>query len=295
MRTREKNATMVNTKMSRTSHSTAVVQLAEGPGLSGYVFAIGRIRHFFPALDIEKEYKQLVPKPLPPELNGAPEDRILQWVLEQNPFLAREMGWVFLIQNVSTYVLIPRSPIELEQFVKAIVPASTTEVTYDVIVGVQDPAALVGAGDGSVPGVTVNRTYQFTLTELVDSVIAALRAQGVAQPPNRAQITDLFDDLLQLADNTGDADEHRALNYVSVNYPEIYMPQSPGGPGAPATAYFTGVETRRSPLGGGRAIIDVIVSYTNQTSGVVTKFYTSIDVSGQFPYLATPLQPYFER
>lgn len=286
---------MVYTKMSRTSHSNAVVQLAEGPGLSGYVFAIGRIKPFFPALDLEKEYKQLVPRPPPPALNGATEDRILQWVLQENPFLAREMGWVFLIQNVSTYLLDPRSPSELEQFVKSIVPTSTTEVSYDVIIGVQDPGATLGAGDGSVPGVTVNRTYQFTLTDLVNSVIAALQAQGVMPLPASAQITRLFDDLLQLADNTGDADEHRALNYASVNYPEIYVPLSSGGPGAVVTSYFTGVEPRRSPLGGGRAIIDVILSYMNQTSGVVNKRYTAIDVSGQFPFLVTPLQPYFDR
>jgi hypothetical protein len=279
--------------MSRTSNSTAVVQLAEGPGLSGYVFAIGRIKPFFPALDVEKEYKQLIPRPLPSELNGASEDRLLQWVLQHHPFLAREMGWAFLIENVSTYVLSPRSTLELEQLVKSIVPQSATEVCYDVILGAQDPAAALGAGgDGALPGVMVNRTYQFTLGELVKSVLAALQAQGVTPLPSIAQITALFDDLLQLADNTGDADEHRALNYVSVNYPEIYVAQSSGGS---VTSYFSGVDTRRSPLGGGRVIIDIILRYTGQTSGLVTRSYTSVDVSGQFPFLVTPLQPYFER
>lgn len=286
---------MIYREMSRTSNSTAVVQLAEAPTLSSYVFAIGRIKPFFPADDIEKEFQQLVPKPLPAELNGASEARILQWVLQHNPFLAREMGWMFLIENVRTYLLSPRSSIELEQFVKSIVPASTTEVTYDVIIGVQDPAAALGAGDGSAPGVTVNRTYQFTLTELAQSVVAALQAQGVSPLPTTAQITALFDDLLQLADNTGDADEHRALNYVSVNYPEIYVTPNPGGSCASAAVTFSGVETRRSPLGAGRAIIDVILRYTNQSTGLVTRNYTSVDVTGQFPFLVTPLQPYYER
>jgi hypothetical protein len=39
----------------------------------------------------------------------------------------------------------------------------------------------------------------------------------------------------------------------------------------------------------------VILRYMNQASGIVTRYFTSVDVTGQFPYLVTQLQPYFER
>lgn len=283
---------MIDTRMSRTSNSTAVVQLAGDYGISGHVYAIGRIKPFFPALDVEKEYKQLIPKPLPPELNGAQEDRLLQWVLRHNPFLAHAMGWAFLIGNVSTYLLQPATTLVLEAFVTSIVPESATEEQYNVVLGAQDPAASLEAGrEGPLPGVTVNRTFGFTLSDLVRSVELSLRQQGVSPMPTPAQITTLFDNLLQLANNTGDAAEHRALNYVSVNYPEIYVPQSSGG----SQPYFSGVETRPSPLGGARSIIDVILKYTSPTNGLVSKSYTTVDVTGQFPFLVLPLQPYFER
>jgi hypothetical protein len=143
--------------------------------------------------------------------------------------------------------------------------------------------------------VTVNRTFQFTLSELSQQVVSELSAQGKSPLPSNNQIIEIFDDMLQLANNTGDADEHRALNYLSVNYPEIYMSQWSGGTTTAPAVYFEGVEARHSPLGSGRAIIDVILRYMNQASGIVTRYFTSVDVTGQFPYLVTQLQPYFER
>ena len=284
---------MIQTKMSPTSQSSAVVQLAEAPAKSGYVYAIGRIRPFFPTLDVEKEYKQLITKEI--AANSKNEDALLRNVLTENPFLARAMGWAFLIENVNTYVLGPRTERELNQFVKSIPLEPPTEVTFDVIVGALDPAVTRGLGDGSLPGVTVDNTVQMQLSGLVAKVIEALQDQGVSPLPTSAQITTVFNDLLQLADNTGDADEHRALNYVSVCYPDIYGTPSPGGPDTPATSFFSGAEARPSPLGGGRSIIDVILSYTNPTTGLVTKNYTSVDVTGEFPFLVTPYQRYFER
>lgn len=270
--------------------STGVVQCSGGLDSLGWVYAIGRIRPYFPSRDIERELLQLMPDPPPAGITT--EDQRLQYVMQKNPFFAREVGWLFLVEDVETYVLSPRSSTELAAMIATIVPAQGAQmVTYDVIIGAQDPA--VGAG-GELPGVTVNHTYPLTLTDLANSVTAALRQQGVTNLPTTAQITEIFDDMLQLADNTGDADEHRALNYVSVCYPNVYVAQY-APPQAQATTYFAAVETRRSPLGGTRSIIDVILRYENKSTGLVSRFYTAVDVSGQFPFLVTKLQPYFER
>jgi hypothetical protein len=261
------------------------------PGPFGPIYVIGRIRPFFPSLDVEKEYLQLVP--VPPPSGVTSDEQRLQYVLQQNPYLAREMGWVFAVQNVDTYRLRPQTAIELQAFVTSIVAKDPTTTTYDAIIGELEPS-LDASGD--LPGATINRTFQFSIKDLAAQVTAALSSQGVSPLPAQAQILEIFGDMLQLADNTGDADELRALNYVSINYPDLYVAQYGSTvQGTPATVYFAGVEARRSALGRGRAIIDVILRYENQTTGLISRYYTAVDVSGMYPFLVTKLQPYFER
>lgn len=282
---------MQRVSMVRTSGSPAVVQMAAAPGPFGYVHAIGRIRPFFPSRDVEKEYQQLLPVPPPPGVTT--DEQRLQYVLQQNPFLAREMGWSFAVQEVDIYRLRPQTQLELQAFVASIVPKDPTQTTYDAVIGALEPGLDL---QGDLPGATVNRTFQFSLKDLATQVITALSSQGVTPLPSQAQILEIFEDMLQLADNTGDADELRALNYVSINYPDVYVAQyGPTVQGTPSTVYFAGVEVRRSALGGGRVIVDVILRYENQASGLVSRYYTSVDVTGQYPFLVTKLQPYFER
>ena len=61
--------------------------------------------------------------------------------------------------------------------------------------------------------------------------------------------------ILQMADNAGATDEHRALNYLAVRYPAIY---------ATTTERFTqnnsltAIDVRPSRLSGVRRIVDLI-------------------------------------
>ena len=97
---------------------------------------------------------------------------------------------------------------------------------------------------------------------------------------------------MQIADNAGATDEHRALNYLAVRYPAIY---------AKAAEYFarncllTGVDIRRSAISGVRKMLDVIFSYTNRNTDVVDKCFVRVDVTDEFPFLVTKLSPYYDR
>lgn len=279
--------------MNRTSmgHRGTVVQLAEmhesGLAPLGYVYVIGKVQWAFGAPDIEKEYLQLLPDPVPANLTT--EAQRVQYVLQQNPFLAREMEWLFIIGGQPAYRLTPRSQTELNAFVTNMVPSDPTVIQYSYIVGTFDPLG------GDMPRVVVNRTELFTLQELAACVTSALKAQNVTNIPSTQQIVNVFDQTLQLANNTGDLDEHRALNYVSVNYPEVYvLPTAQGA--TSSNLVFIGVETRHSVNdAGGAKVIEVILKYQNQSTGVPLRFFTSVDVTGQFPYIVQKFQPYFER
>lgn len=277
------------------------MQCSELDAPFGHVYAIGQLQATFPSKDVEKEFQQLL---TPEDQSAATEAQRLYNVLSRpgNVFLAREMAWVFSIQNVATYLLEPRSSVELQAMIDAIKPDDPTQTEYDVIIGEQAPLLPQG-GEGALPVVRLNRLYHFTARDFVGSVplpssFSQLQngpARDQAAASFRALVLNIFEDMLQLADNTGDADEHRAVNYVSLNYPDIYALKWSSGAAASGEALsFRGVDVRPSPLGGGRRIMDVIFNYTNP-AGVMTRFYTSVDVTGQFPFLVTKLQPYFER
>lgn len=97
---------------------------------------------------------------------------------------------------------------------------------------------------------------------------------------------------MQMADNAGNTDEHRALNYLAVRYPEIY---------ARVADYYgrnsslTGVEARPSTLNSTRKMLDVIFSFNDRTTDVLEQQFCRVDVTEEFPFLASKLSPYYQR
>ena len=97
--------------------------------------------------------------------------------------------------------------------------------------------------------------------------------------------------IMQMADNAGGTDEHRALNYLAVRYDAIYARAAEAFAG---NAALTAVQVRPSPLSGTRSIVDVIFCYTNRRTDVTEKFFVRVDVTEMFPFLVTKLQPYYD-
>ena len=96
---------------------------------------------------------------------------------------------------------------------------------------------------------------------------------------------------MQMIDNAGATDEHRALNYLAVRSPAIYA--------AVADAFhrnrsLTAVDVRPSALSGVRNIVEVIFSFTDRTTDVVEKQFLRVDVTEEFPFLVTRISPYYD-
>jgi PatG C-terminal len=106
------------------------------------------------------------------------------------------------------------------------------------------------------------------------------------------QPKELFDRIMQMADNAGATDEHRALNYCALRYPAIYAKAAEE---FAANSSLSAVEVRPSPLSGTRRVVDVIFSYTNRNTDFTEKFFVRVDVTEEFPFLVTKLSPYYER
>jgi len=67
--------------------------------------------------------------------------------------------------------------------------------------------------------VVFDQLYSFDIDSLVSSMP---RPQDVSAARFRPTAEELFSRVMQLADNAGATDEHRAVNYLAVRYPAIY-------------------------------------------------------------------------
>ena len=270
--------------------SCAAAVRTAGNGVSAmpsYVYAIGSVGSHCPSLAVEKEYSQIKRSA---SGAGLTDRQVLQRVLSdpQYRYLARQHCWIFSVQGVETYILLPRYPGDHDLLIQTIRPEpKATDI--DVVIGILGPLATPDLCNGLViPIVYFDQIYSFDRASLID---------GLPKPQKDADkftaaAGDVFDRFMQQADNAGSTDTNRALNYLAVRDPSIYVQT------ANALAHnssLTSVNVQPSPLTGGRRIVEVIFSYTDRSTDVVQKYFARVDVTEEFPFLASKLSPYFDR
>jgi hypothetical protein len=259
-----------------------------GAAMPAYVYAIGRIEPRFPTLSAEKEFAQATGRA---ETAGLTDRQALHAILSkrENRYLVRQLCWVLTIEGLDTYILHPRDPADLDLLVEALRP--TPRLTdVDCVVGMRGPIAPPELCNGLMaPIVVFAQIYSFDVESLIKSIP---RPEKVTAKDFDAVAEELFHRIMQMADNAGATDEHRALNYLALRYPAIY---------AKAAERFgrdfslTGVEVRPSPLRTTRNIVEVIFAYTNRNTDFTEKFFVRCDVTEEFPFLVTKMSPYYDR
>ena len=141
-----------------------------------------------------------------------------------------------------------------------------------------------------VPIVVFDQLYSFDRDTLI---------KAIPKPDSKTSAKDfapvaaeLFDRVVQIADNAGATDEHRALNYLAVRYQAIY---AKAGEHFAQNSSLTGVDVQSSALSGVRNVLDVIFTYTNRNTDVDDQCFVRVDVTDEFPFLVTKLSPYYGR
>ena len=253
-----------------------------------YIYALGKIEMRFPSPAVEKEFAQATGRA---ETAGLTDQRAAHAVLSQRPnrYLARRVCWVMTIEGVETYILRPMDPGDFDLLLEA-VRADPRPTDADVVIGVRGPIAPPEMCNGLlVPIVGFVQLYSFNADELIKSIP---RPEKMAAEQFEPASRELFDRIMQMADNAGATDEHRALNYLAVRYPAIY---------AQATEMFgrnfslSSVQVIPSRLSGTRKVVSVVFSFTNRQTDVTEKYFVRVDVTEEFPFLVTKLSPYYDR
>jgi hypothetical protein len=260
-----------------------------------FVYVIGRIEHRFPNLSVEKEIAQAISHA--GDTAGLTSQQAVQKVLVNNRYLVRQLCWVLTVQGVETYLLVPRDPGDYSLLAEAVRPSPSPN-DLDVVIGILGPIAPADMCNGlMLPIVLFDQVYSFDRTSLISSIPHPSRHEHPTRfEMDAAQFTtaagEVFDRIVSQSDNAGATDEHRALNYLAVRSRDLYATAARANL---QNASLTAFEVKPSSLSGTRNIVDVVSSYTDRNSGVVTKYFTRVDVSGEFPFLVSPTAPYYDR
>ena len=255
-----------------------------------HVYAIGRVEPRFTSVSLEKELAQVVGRA---GTAGLTDRQAMRQVLGErgNRYLARRLCWVLMVGGLETYVLLPRDPADFDLLVGTLrEDPATTDI--DVVVGERlGLASPELCGGMALPLVGFEQLWSFPRNVLLEAIP---RPTDLAAEDGQFEqmAGELFDLLLQLADNAGAIDEHRALNYLSVRYPAIYTRTAEAHR---SNASLSAVDTRPSRLNGARRIVDVIFSYTHRQTDVTERSFVRVDVTEQFPFLVSRLAPYYDR
>ncbi len=253
-----------------------------------WVYAIGNIEARFPSISVEKEFAQATGRD---KTSGLTDRQALYTVLSkpENRYLVRQCCFVMTVEGLETYILTPRDPADLGLLVEAVRP-NPSPLDLDVVIGMKGPIAPPQMCNGlMVPIVVFDQIYSFDRDVLIKSIPKPEKTSAKEFAPAAEE---LFDRIMQMADNAGDTDEHRALNYLAVRYQAIY---------AKAAEYFaqnsslTGVDVEASQLSGVRNVVNVIFTYTNRNTDVDDQCFVRVDVTDEFPFLITKLSPYYGR
>ena len=255
-----------------------------------YVYAIGKISFRFPNMSIEKELRQASGRKAE-DLKGNALPEVLSKTLTDpnNRYIARQLCWIFEIENLPTYIIIPMYSDDIDRFIQAL-RVTPERNDIDVIIGRRGPVAGPERCNGLIlPIVAVDQLYSFDR----DALIEAIRKSKETNNKQFSKTADaVVEHVRQLADNVGSTDEHRAINYLTVRYDQIYnrtqLMQD-------RNFSLQGVEVQISRLSGTRKIVDVIFTYEERSSAATERWFTRVDVTEEFPFLVSPLQQFFER
>jgi PatG C-terminal len=259
-----------------------------GPAPRTYIYTMGSIEPRLPTVSIEKEFAQVTGRA---DTAGLTDRQALQRVLSErrSRYLVRQLCWVLTIGGMETYLLSPRDAADFDLLVESLRPAPRAS-DLDVVIGARGPIAPPQLCNGlQVPIVGFTQLYSFDVESFIRSIP---RPEAIPEQQFTPVAEEVFGRIMQMTDNAGATDEHRALNYLATRYPAIYATTAEAHA---RNSALTAIDVRPSPLSGVRKVVDVIVSYTNRQTDVVEKFFVRVDVTEEFPFLVTRISPYYDR
>lgn len=283
-----------------------ITQTDQGSAARDYVFVNGYVKAEFDNLGLEKEFERNL---VSSHENGdnhlfMPENRsdVLKdknWYCDKenclskqlshpkNHYIARQMKWSLVNHYGDNIYLLEVNNLHLASLIKALEPQSSEPAFFM-------PVSILGyyqvEGNESLPRIKIQKIGRLTPSDLVQKIHK--QHAGFNDKKLKLVITDI----LSLADNSGDTDQDRALNYALSHNLDLYM-------GAYELIYnHSDREVAQlnnvsviTDIAGERKIAKVVFDFQNVESSVGQHWYCAIDVTHEYPFLLTSFKRYLPR
>lgn len=277
-------------KVAASSCESSETAPSAAPSQRQFIYALGRIEMRLPTLAVEHELRQAMGRD---EASGKTDHEAAQLVLaaRENRYLARQLCWVLTIQGVETYLLQPKDLTDFEALI-ATLRREPNPSDMDIVVGELGPISPPEMCNGlSVPIVFFDQIYSFDRDSLIKALPSAKARKGDEDLLHKTA-GEFLDRVMQMAQNTGAGDEHRAYNYLVARYPALYHLIADAHA---RNLSLTAIASRFSPLSALRRIVEVIFSFTNRQTDFTEKYFVRVDVTEEFPFLVSKLMSYMDR
>ena len=271
------------------------------PRQQQYVYAFGRISVEFPSVALEREFRQ---RETAMRLSPS-EDRNqrIAKVLEENGHIAANMCYILTIGGVPAYILEPAGLYLREPLLEAISSGETAEAHVVVIGRVTSMAPPHLCAGLLAPILICDQIYVFRvhdwLSSLTSTLEAALSERKIDHEDFGAISRRLFLRVVQSTENVGATDTHRALNYLVMQHPGIFLAAAERS----ATRQLDRIDTQLIQCASVRRQVAVILSFIDPITGVAERLFTRVDVTEEWPFVVDAeggpgplgLQPYIEN
>ncbi len=249
-----------------------------------FVYALGRLEARFPSIGVEREFTQRVAS-----MGGdpaAPRGARLRSGLEGNLHLARRMCYLLMVGGAPAYVVSPAGSYLLPAVLEA-VERIGQEGSWCLVIGRRGPMSSPGSCGGvTAPVVVCDQLYAFTEDEWGASLERQLEpvftAKRVVRKDFGALSRNLFHEFVQSTENIGASDAHRAVNYLLMQHPGLFLAAAERA----GRQRLDRIETRSIHGLGLRRLVGVIASFVDPTTGVPERLFTRVDVTEEWPFVA---------
>ncbi|MCC2522295.1 hypothetical protein [Vibrio coralliilyticus] len=264
------------------------------PPTQEYIYVVGHVNAHFPNLSVEKEFYQacVLSQVDVSSIKSVDDDVALAKLnqdaeltpllfkglgLPENEYVAREMNWLLSnVDNDEVYTLITDSDDSMRQFVAAL----GLETQPVILIGqmMQDGRVLVS---NLIPcnSTPVNKDH--------------LESQNT-------NMKELVEEIRSLNSNNGIRNEDRALNYTLYNNSKVFSESynlcynpNPSGPN-PNGYQLVNLEVV-TDWSGDRLVSKLIFNYQGINTGAKQSWYSTVDVTGEYPFTLTEWKRFLPR
>lgn len=217
-------------------------------------------------------------------------------------YIARQMCWVLTVERQPAYYLTLCDWQDLDDLIACLGEPDEPDGCDLVLIAGSSSLIPVETSPGVLaPLLQVEQICAYKLEQLISwcevplptRPPASTSRRGAAQASTTPAPADLFNSffkrIVQTADNFGDSDECRVLNYLAVRCKPLYQLYSQKV--ASGEYLLDSVRVIPSRLRRDRRIFDPVFSFVQKNSGALEKYFLRVDVTYLFPFVVTSLRP----